>query len=153
MKNEIIKNITDYDVLWAPRTNEIFLIKQKEYSNGIIEMYNHKYEVVKAITENLIYLKSSRSEVDSIIGTPDNYYKGIWINKKNLNMYSTCGILVEATNDQEGVLKVLYRNNDNYYAREISEFIDKFIPKLDSMSRLKPEEIEKVYKSNNVEVK
>lgn len=53
------------------------------------------------------------------------------IHKKTGNKYFYCRVLINATNDNDGQLMVLYKNENNMrFVRELNEFCEKFMADL-----------------------
>lgn len=50
----------------------------------------------------------------------------LWKNKKNQELYSVIGTLINATNSNDGEKMVLYSKNNKYFVREYNEFLLKF---------------------------
>lgn len=152
MKDQISRNLKEYDVLWSPKDNAVYLIKGRHASKRdlIPTTYSVGYEK-KDPEFNMVYIVL-HGENGAVTGLMADGASNCWINRKNLEYYSVTGLAIDATNSIDGRIKVVYTKNGNVYVRDIYEFLSKFMPKFDSLQTIEPEEVISMYSSTIKEV-
>lgn len=153
MKNKISRNLQNYDVLWSPRGNDVYLIEGRHIKEPteVPKIYNARYDEVE-LNLNMMYLVLHDTD-GTTTGLMSGKSGNCWVNKKNLNYYEVQGIVVDATNSNDGTIKVMYSRCGNTYVRDIYEFLNNFMPKFEVIKTIEPEEIIPTYVKARIETK
>lgn len=156
MKEKISRNLQNYDVLWCPKDNSVYLIEGRHIvsEEKTPAIYSGRYERMDEPYSNMIYLVLHDTVDNHVVvsGLMGEDKSNCWVNKKNLNYYKVVGLVVDATNKSDGQIKVMYTRCGSTYVRDIYEFLEKFIPRFKELSTIEVDEIIPFYSKAKKEI-
>lgn len=129
MKDIITRNIREYNIIRIAETGEVLITKcypELGITEPVYDINFNEVELRSGLEyDYLSTIDNLPSEGIVRIGSFDYM---AWFNNKNNTIYHAIGISVNATNDLDGQIGVVYKKGGSLYFRELTEFLIKFRP-------------------------
>ncbi|MGL5764140.1 MAG: hypothetical protein ACRCX8_00730 [Sarcina sp.] len=127
MKNEITRKLSKYNIIKEIATNKIYITECKPHLPNDGKVFDINFNEV-ALDRGMYFIYLiERDFVDSSLPKVDGALScKVWKNNKNTELYTASSVCVNATNNSDGEILVVYGKDRESYVRNIEEFLTKF---------------------------